>query len=245
MATEKKVTSKDRAAVFLKAAFEILHEAGGSLPIKEIKQEVEKRVMLTPYDREIYEGTGYVRWESTLHLYSIDCTKAVFLRKQDGQWHLTPDGEAVRQLAADELLEKPRQAYRRWKIDAGIKMPPVGPINGAVGIDDIRINAKRSFIFESAESEARNEIKKYVQSVGHYEFPELVAALLRAMAYTTPFVAPKGPDGGTDILAYPDPLGASLDYARVRFRHRAFRQSFNSQLLRHSCGPAAFQALAG
>ena len=37
-----------------------------------------------------------------------------------------------------------------------------------------------------------------------YEFQDLVAALLRAMGYYTPFIAPKGKDGGVDIIAYRD-----------------------------------------
>ena len=36
---------------------------------------------------------------------------------------------------------------------------------------------------------------------------DLVAALLRGMGYHTPFIAPKGKDGGIDIEAYSDPLG--------------------------------------
>jgi hypothetical protein len=44
MTPEKKATSKERAAVFLKAAFDALHDAGGSLPLREVKKEVEKRL---------------------------------------------------------------------------------------------------------------------------------------------------------------------------------------------------------
>lgn len=229
MIAEKKVTSKDRAAVFLKAAFDALHEAGGSLPLKEVKQGVEKRVALTPHDREIYEKTGYVRWESTLHLYSIDCTKAGFLRKQDGQWHLTPDGEAVRLLPAHELLDKARQAYRRWKANAGVNVPP-GPTDAAVVTEEIVANAGRSFVFERAEGDARSEIEQYVKALDPYEFQKLVAALLRAMAYTTAFVAPLGPDGGTDILAYPDPLGAKTPHIRVQVKHRQSQKATREEI---------------
>ncbi len=35
----------------------------------------------------------------------------------------------------------------------------------------------------------------------------MVAALLRAMGYYTPFISPRGKDGGVDILAYQDPIG--------------------------------------
>ena len=100
MTEEKKPKSKERAAVFIKAALEALKEAGGSLPLRDVKVAVAKRVQLTPHDLELYEKTGYVRWESVLHFYSIDCAKAGFIRKHGGRWHLTPDGEAVMGLPA-------------------------------------------------------------------------------------------------------------------------------------------------
>ena len=227
--TEKKVTSKDRAAIFLKAAFDALHDAGGSLPLREVKKAVEKRVTLTQHDREIYEKTGYIRWESVLHFYSIDCVKAGFIRKEDGLWHLTPDGEAIRHLPANELLDKALQAYRKWKANAGIKAAP-GLIDASIVIEEIASNAERSFVFERAESDARNEIEQYVKALGPYKFQDLVAALLRAMAYTTPFIAPTGPDGGTDILAYPDPLGAKTPHIRVQVKHRQSQKATREEI---------------
>jgi restriction system protein len=83
--TEAKPTSKKRAAVFIKAAFEALDAAGGSLPLRDVKREVAQRVTLTEHDRQVYEKTGYVRWESVLHFYSIDCVKAGFIRKHGGR----------------------------------------------------------------------------------------------------------------------------------------------------------------
>ena len=48
----------------------------------------------------------------------------------------------------------------------------------------------------------------------------MVAALLRAMGYHTPFVAPKGKDGGIDIIAYVDPLGAQTPRIKVQVKHK-------------------------
>ncbi len=58
------------------------------------------------------------------------------------------------------------------------------------------------------ESDAREGIRQFIASKSPYEFQDMVAALLRAMDYHTPFIAPKGKDGGIDIIAYLDPLGA-------------------------------------
>jgi len=61
--------------------------------------------------------------------------------------------------------------------------------------------------FDRAFSDANSEIEDFVRRRGPYEFQDLVAALLRGMGYHTPFIAPKGRDGGIDIEAYSDPLG--------------------------------------
>ena len=48
----------------------------------------------------------------------------------------------------------------------------------------------------------------------------MVAALLRAMEYHTPFIAPKSKDGGIDIIAYLDPLGAKTPRIKVQVKHK-------------------------
>ena len=40
------------------------------------------------------------------------------------------------------------------------------------------------------------------------------------MGYYTPFVAPPGPDGGIDIIAYKDPIGIELPRIRIQVKHR-------------------------
>lgn len=58
------------------------------------------------------------------------------------------------------------------------------------------------------QGQASKGIREYIIKEP-YEFQDLVAALLRAMGYYTPFIAPKGKDGGVDIIAYRDPLGTT------------------------------------
>ena len=48
----------------------------------------------------------------------------------------------------------------------------------------------------------------------------MVAALLRAMDFYTPFISPKGKDGGLDIIAYKDPLGATAPRLKVQVKHK-------------------------
>lgn len=231
MTTEKRATSKDRAAVFIKAAFEALKEAGGSMPLRDVKAAVAKRVTLTPHDLSIYEKTGYVRWESVLHFYSIDCVKAGFIRKSSGLWHLTPEGEGVMALSGPEIMDRAVRAYRQWRAARGETAPPTLPAAAAeTAADTLSPAAARSFVLERAEGEARAEIEDQVRALGPYEYQELVAALLRGMGYATPYVAPTGPDGGTDVLAYPDPLGAKTPHIRVQVKHRATQKATREEI---------------
>ena len=218
--TEPKPTSRKRAAVFIKAALQALDDAGGSLPWRDVLREVEKRVDLNEHDRLVYEKTGYTRWQSVLHFYSIDCVKAGYIKKSGGRWYLTPEGKAILPLAADEIITHATRAYREWKakqVESTGEEPALkdqGETHKDPGV------VGRALIFESAQSQATQEIQEYVNGLGAYEFQDLVAAMLRGMGYSTPFVAPKGPDGGTDIIAYRDPLGIEKPHVRVQAKHR-------------------------
>jgi restriction system protein len=84
--------SKASATKTIMATFQILKEAGGELRGREVIDRIPQKVELSEWEKERYEKTGYIRWESILHFYSIDCIKAGFLRKESGLWILTPEG---------------------------------------------------------------------------------------------------------------------------------------------------------
>jgi restriction system protein len=230
MAATPKPTSKARASVFIKAAMEALNEAGGSLPLRDVKKAVAQKVTFDDHDLARYEKTGYVRWESVLHFYSIDAVKAGFIRKSGGRWHLTDEGREALKLPAKELLDEAVRRYRAWKAEqptGAIGKPADLPV---VDEEQAVIATERAFVLETAESEARGEIEDYVMALGPYEFQELVAALLRGMGYATPHIAAPGPDGGTDILAYPDPLGAKTPHVRVQVKHRKSQKAGREEI---------------
>jgi restriction system protein len=218
---KQRITARERASVLIKAAFDALRDAGGSLTLTEVKRAVVDRVQLIPFDLEVFERTGNVRWEALLHFYSIDCVKAGFLKKQSGQWTLTPEGETASHLTASELLSRAQKGYREWKAAQGVADSLSAVPQSQDRIEQlIEEKAEPSFILETAEAQARTEIEERVKAKGPYEFQDLVAALLRGMSYHTPFLASPGPDGGTDILAYPDPIGARTPHIRVQVKHR-------------------------
>ena len=88
-------------------------------------------------------------------------------------------------------------------------------------LEDIEeIPSSPELTFEKASDDANSEIEELIRRRGPYEFQDLVAALLRGMGYHTPFIAPKGRDGGIDILAYRDPLGTIAPRIIVQVKQR-------------------------
>jgi restriction system protein len=55
------------------------------------------------------------------------------------------------------------------------------------------------------------------------DFQDLVTALLRGMGYHVAWVAPPGPDGGMDVVAFPDPLGTGRPRLKVQVKRKQDR----------------------
>jgi restriction system protein len=217
VAKEKLSRSRELAANVIFAALQILKEEGGQAPGRDVIKAVEKRITLDEWAKATYEKSGYVRWQSILHFFSIDCIKAGFLIKKKGVWYLTPEGEAALKLGEIGLLNAATAAYRRWK---GKNQPqPSGEENYDSEVGEEGQQEQEATIHE-IEQQAIEGLKKQINLKNAYEFQELVASLLRGMGYYTPFVAPKGKDGGVDVIAYRDPLGTISPRIKVQIKHR-------------------------
>lgn len=218
---ERIAPSKLSAAKTMFAAFKILNEAGGQLPGKQVIDRIRETVEMTDWEMQVYEKTGYVRWESLLHFYTIDAIKAGFLRKNKGVWYLTEEGEKAIKLGATKLLETASLLYRTWAADnkeAKLKKGK-GSEEEPIELEENKTQTQKANL-DLLEGQAIAGIKDYIRSKNAYEFQDMVAALLRAMNYHTPFISPKGKDGGLDIIAYNDPLGATAPRLKVQVKHR-------------------------
>lgn len=205
--------SKQTAIKVLYESFTVLKAANGELAGREVREQLRSRLTFTDWENEVSAKTGYLRWEAIFSFYSVDCVKAGFLRKHKGTWYLTADGDKAMQKGALKLFEAASAAYRQWEIDNKSKKSPEP--TPAIASEQFK---KASL--KDLEDEALAGITEFIVAKNAYEFQDLVAALLRAMGYYTPFVAPRGKDGGIDIMAYQDPLGVTAPRIKVQVKHK-------------------------
>jgi restriction system protein len=214
--------ARELSSRLLFEALTILKEKGGQAAGRDVANALEKRVVLDEWAKEVYEKSGDVRWRSCLHFFSIDCVKAGFLVKKNGVWYITPEGENALKLGAIGMLDAATTAYRKWKAEGQTADDIVEDASEGDDPEKDQGNVQKdqeAAIDENREA-AVEGLKKQIIGKNPYEFQDLVAALLRGMGYYTPFVAPKGKDGGVDIIAYRDPLGAVTPRIKVQVKHR-------------------------
>lgn len=218
------------AAKLVFAAFSALKENNRELRSKQVVAEVEKRVVLDEWATERYTKSGVLKWPAILNFYSIQSVKAGYLVKKKGSWYLTQEGEDALELGEAGLIVAAQEAYREWKIERD-RNSSDEPTNG---FSEEPEELDPSATVDEVQQLAVDGIKEFVALKNAYEFQDLVAALMRGMGYYTPFVAPRGKDGGVDILAYRDPFGIESPRIKVQVKHR--QQSASVQEIRQLMG---------
>ena len=211
-----KSKSYQTASKTMFAAMTILSKNGDSMPVRELMLEVEKTVVLSDWEKEVLENTGNIRWQSIMHFSSVDYVKAGYLLKKKGHWTITPEGEEVIKLGAEKMQDKAQQQYREWRASKERTSEPQ-----TTASEETEDPVKEAIIeLENLEEQANNGIRDYIRGKNPYEFQDMVAALLKAMGYYIQSVAPKGKDGGVDVVAFVDPLGAQTPRIKVQVKHR-------------------------
>lgn len=214
MAKEKFSRTKACATKTLYAVMKEMSRRGGSMPAKELYPFVNENVELTDWEREPAGKMKYIRWTNSFQFYSIDYQKAGFIVKKNGNWYITPEGELALKKTPEEVMNIANEAYHEWRrLNPKEEKPDEEP-------DDETAEKDNAMNLDLLESDAREGIRQFIVSKSPYEFQDMVAALLRAMDYHTPFIAPKGKDGGIDIIAYLDPLGAKTPRIKVQVKHK-------------------------
>ncbi|CAN6135324.1 COG4127 Uncharacterized conserved protein [Methylophilaceae bacterium] len=219
--TKQLSPSRQLAAKVIYAALKILVQKGGEAAGRDVMEEIENTLQLDDWAKAVYEKSGYTRWKSILHFYTIDLIKAGYLIKQQGIWYITPEGEAAIKFGEVGLLEAAGAAYRNWR-NANPKNTNIKNVDSNVDeIDEVEQSEQaQEATLQQMEQLAIDGLRQQINSKNAYEMQDLAAALLRGMGYYTPFVAPKGKDGGIDVIAYKDPLGVVSPRIKIQIKHR-------------------------
>jgi len=220
MAKEK--LTIDRVDEMMREVFRELDAQGARARGRDVSQAIEPRLNLTDYEKG-KTGTGSVRWETTLRFYTTHCVRAGYIQKSNGYWTLTHNGRDALELRTGRLVWNAQKTYRNW-----LKEQPAAADAADVSEEvEEKFEAGRQTVYDRALEDSQSEIENHLQSLGPYEFQKLVAELLRGMGYYVPYVAPPGPDGGIDLIAYRDPLGTSTPRIRCQIKHRQNKMTAN------------------
>lgn len=226
----KQSRSRQLATRLMYATLVLLDKNGGEMRISEIVEQLDKEMNFGEWER-FKLGNGNMRWVTTLYFYSIDLVKADFIVKNRGRWFLTDGGkDAIAKYDADTLFDVAHHAYNEWYKNQAC---------AAKDEDDADAPDLPSVPqFADIKAQAADDLMNYIYTRTPYEFQDMVAALFRAMGYYTPFVAPKGKDGGVDIIAYRDPLGAIPPIVKVQVKHYSPDNPVTVDVVRNIVGVA-------
>lgn len=130
---------------------------------------------------------------------------------------ITEDGAKALAKGDEAFMSDMANAYAKWSEKK--EEVKVEGLDVPASLEDEKETIDAQYYRDQLQRKANDAIREHVRRMDPYEFQDLVAALLRAMGYYTTFVAPKGPDGGVDIIANPDPLGISGPRLMVQVKH--------------------------
>lgn len=221
------VTARRRGEL-VRGVFRVLAEFPDGLPAKDLLTRLRSVVPPTPFEDSDYPARpGVRRYEKIVRFSTIKAVKAGWLVKEKGRWSLTDEGRKALGTYQDPQ-EFERQAdilYRRWRAS----LP-------AEDEEEVEEAPTAGVTLEEAEEMAWREVEDYLLHLDPYVFQTMVKALLQGMSYHVVWVAPPGPDGGTDLIAS-DPLGTRQPRVRVQVKRRQEKISVE--------GLRAFMAVLG
>ena len=221
----------DLAGKLVFETLKLLKENDGEMASSLLMEALSKRVYLDDWAKSTLEKTGNIRCQSILNFYSIDLIKAGYLLKKKGVWYLTPEGEKAIDKGEKELLKSAQNLYHIWK-EKNKKETLTKTSNKDVPDEQIEeATQKVSSLLDDARAKANQSFTKFIlEEFDPYSFQELCGALFRGMGYYTPFIAPKGKDGGVDVIAYKDPIGSTTPHIKIQIKYRQDTKATSQEL---------------
>lgn len=196
-----------RQGEIIQTLFRILGQEPEGVRAKDVIAQLEDQMELSEFEKSHFPNNpDSVRFPKIVRFATINSVKAGWLRKKGGIWTLTDDGkEALDKFPdSEQLFRESRRLYREWKASQPDQDESAESPNAEHARDQGLLAATT---LEEAEESARKQIFDYLATINPYDFQELVARLLEGMGYHIVWIAPKGKDGGLDLLAQRDPLG--------------------------------------
>jgi restriction system protein len=88
--------TRRRQGEILRAVFEVLRDATDGLQAKDVIEQIERRLRLTPFEASTYPNRpGVRRFPKIVRFTTINAVKAGWLVKDKGTWTLTEAGSAA------------------------------------------------------------------------------------------------------------------------------------------------------
>ena len=207
--------TRQRTGQFLREIFTILINKPEGLPAKVVLAELPKVIKLTEFESGYYPSApNSPRFEKIVRFATIGLVKSGWLVKTKGQWFITEEGKLAYKKFTDPeaFFRESIRLYDEWKKGRSQEE--------SLEPEDVEDIPKVALTIEEAEELAWQQIQQVIKAINPYEFQDLVADLLKAMGYFIYWIAPPGKDGGIDIIAYSDPLGAHGPRVKVQVKHK-------------------------
>lgn len=198
----------------------------GELKSSELFAEIERKVPLDDWAREIYESSGGQRWRSIFSFSSVGMTKAGYVTKSRGTWKITPEGRALigRPFDAREYLAEVDRRYRAWSAQQIASNSRPDPVVSGVADDAGQLDPPDERIartVRSAHQILAADLIETIKTCAPEFFERLVVQLLLKMGYggsrqeAGRAVGQSG-DGGIDGIISEDRLGLDAIYLQAK-----------------------------
>ncbi|MNK11247.1 Mrr restriction system protein [compost metagenome] len=214
--------SKELASRVLHAGMSAALAAGGTMSLKDIKNTIVNQLSLDDWALEIIESNGLPRWETYLHFFSIDASKAGFLVKEKGIWHVTPLGASTLKLNPWQFLEKAVAGFRAWKQSQVQSLPTTNTADLSEEIDPL-IPPEEQMLDIQTESNASlaAELLERLKAMSWQAFERVVVKVLIDMGYggsrrEAGRALQKSGDEGVDGIINEDKLGLDVIYIQAK-----------------------------
>jgi restriction system protein len=193
---------RERRAEVARAIVELVAGEEQGIRRLELIRRLEAKIVPLPEERGSYDAHPSLTKFAVQSLFvSAGAVKAGWVKKQNGLWTITTEGRAalIQYPDANRFHEKLVELYRAWRKGAAAIAEVDSPAMEA---------AAGSLALGEAEEQSATDIQNYLKNLPPQQFEELIGHLLIAMGYHVNYAADGGADGGIDLVAYEDPLGA-------------------------------------